>query len=252
MEAKGLSLGKASVTEPWAALQRSVSPSGGRDEEERMTEDKALKRTIRARMTKTGESYTAARRQVLKSRAPRNVNDPGMSDASVRRGSGKGWEEWLRILDAWGGTERSHREIAGFLYEQHGISGWWAQTVTVGYERARGMRAPHQQGGRYTVNVSKTVPVSADRLFDFFADAKKRRRWLEAGTLKVRTTQPGRSARFDFEDGSTRVYAWFVPKGGSKATMTLQHDLLPNADAVEEKRSFWKERLNGLAEQLRP
>jgi len=67
-----------------------------------MTRDKAPKRATRARMAKTGESYTAARRHVLK---PKEELDPevlGQSDANIRRNTGKGWREWLSILDAGG------------------------------------------------------------------------------------------------------------------------------------------------------
>lgn len=214
-----------------------------------MTEDKARKRAIRKRMRKTGERYTAARRHLGEPRPP--VAEPGTSDQAVRRGSGKGWEEWYRILDAWGARDRSHAEIARYVNEDHGVPGWWSQTVAVGYERARGMRAVGQQAQGFSVGVTKTVPVGVDRLFDAFADAGARRRWLEPGTLRVRTAQRGRSARFDFRDGSTRVLAYFEEKGPGKASVVVQHERLEDANAREEARAFWKERLARLAEMLR-
>jgi len=80
-----------------------------------MTEDKARKRSIRTRMAKTGESYTAARRHVVKSKEgpPTRLSvDLGKSDETIRRGSGKSWGEWFAILDAWvrrnTHTPRSH------------------------------------------------------------------------------------------------------------------------------------------------
>src|SRR5687767_6681815 len=100
-----------------------------------MTENKARKRAIRARMAKTGERYTAARRHIVKPNdLPTPLADLGRSDDAVRRGTGKGWNEWLRILDSWGATEHPHREIARYLSEEQGVGGWWAQSVTVGYE----------------------------------------------------------------------------------------------------------------------
>jgi uncharacterized protein YndB with AHSA1/START domain len=219
-----------------------------------MTEDKARKRAIRQRMAKTGERYTAARRHTLKDATkpalPERVADPGVSDQAIRRGTGKGWDEWLRILDAWDATSRSHREIAGYLHQEHGVSGWWSQSVTVGYERARGMRAKYEHATGFAVSVSKTIGVDADRLYAAFTEARRRGRWLEPGTLRVRTTQKGRTARFDFRDGSSRILASFDPKGRSKTTVTVAHERLPDADAVEELRSFWRERLARLAEVL--
>lgn len=218
-----------------------------------MTEDKARKTAIRTRMAKTGESYTAARRHVVKSKAkpgPRQNVDLGKSDETITRGSGKSWDEWFAILDAWGATKRSHGEIARYVNETHGVSGWWAQTVTVGYERGRGMRRVHERTTGFYVGVSKTLPVGARRLSDEFTDTRKRNRWLEPGLLRTRTSQPGKSARFDFLEDDSRVHVYFVSKGRGKATVSIQHERLPNEGAVEERRSFWKDRLGRLAEQL--
>ena len=78
-----------------------------------MTEDKARKRAIRTRMAKTGERYTAARRHLTPtSKTPEPVADPGLSDDTIRRGSGKGWDEWFRILDGWGATSHTPRSPA--------------------------------------------------------------------------------------------------------------------------------------------
>jgi hypothetical protein len=66
----------------------------------------------------------------------------------------------------------------------------------------------------------------------------------------VRTTQTGKSARFDFRDAGSRVHAYFTQKGPAKATVTLQHERLPDADAVSQMRAFWKERLARLGEML--
>src|ERR671922_201454 len=106
-----------------------------------MTTNKAQKRATRARMAKTGERYTAARRHVVKPQEELPAEALIRPDEAVRQNTGKGWREWVSILDDWGARERTHRDIARHLQEEHGVPGWWAQTVTVGYERARGMRA---------------------------------------------------------------------------------------------------------------
>lgn len=215
-----------------------------------MTRNKAEKRSTRARMVKTGERYTAARRHVVEPKDVRLAEDT-QSDANVKDKTGKGWQQWLRILDAWGARERTHREMARHLIDVHGVPGWWAQTITVGYERARGLRAKHQTlAGSFQVSVSKTFPVAAGRLFSAFARSQQRSRWLERGTLRIRTQQKHRSIRFDFQDGASRVVAYFDPKDRNKTTVTIQHEKLPDAAAVEEMRALWKERLARLAELL--
>ena len=219
-----------------------------------MTEDKARKRSIRTRMAKTGESYTAARRHVVKSKAkpsPRLSVDLGKSDETIASGTGKTWDEWFAILDSWGATERSHTEIARYVREELDVPGWWAQTVTVGYERGRGMRGVNERaGGGFYVGVSKTLPISAKKLFEEFTDTRKRNRWLERGALRTRTSQPGKSARFDFSDGESRVFVYFESKGRSKSTIHVEHGRLSDKKAVEEMRAFWKGRLADLAKRV--
>jgi hypothetical protein len=213
-----------------------------------MTEQKARKRQVRTRMAKTGERYTTARRNVTNPLPPR-VGEPPFSEAAVRKATGKGWDNWFRILDRWGGTDRTHTEIARHVTDL-GVDGWWAQSVTVGYERARGMRAEHQRSAGFTVDVSKTFPVAAERLHRAFAQARQRNRWLARGTLRLRTATAPTSARFDFGDGSSRVAVFVTAKGTAKATASIQHERLADAEAVEEMRAFWKDGLAELGRML--
>ena len=232
-----------------------------------MTKDKARKRAIRARMAKTGERYAAARHYHLDqhllpptetpaepepapAELPPRAAKPGMSDAAIARGTGKTWDEWLGLLDAWGAAGRTHPEIARHLADEHGLSGWWAQSVTVGYERARGRRAVHERPDGFSVNASKTFPVPVARLFAAFVEEGARDEWLEPETLRIRTTQPHRSARFDVLGDGTRLHVYITAKGETKATAQLQHEKLPAEEDVETRRAFWKERLDRLAAAL--
>jgi hypothetical protein len=183
-----------------------------------MTEDKARKRAIRTRMTRTGERYTAARRHVTKPLPPRAA-DPGFTEATVRKATGRGWDEWFRILDEWGATERKHGEIARYLGQEHGVPPWWTQGVARGYERARGMRRPNEGSRGFAVDVSKTFPVGVSKVALAFIDDELRRRWLEPGTMTLRSSRPGKSCRYDFRDGTSRVHASFVSKGRGKSTV---------------------------------
>jgi hypothetical protein len=129
-----------------------------------MTRQKSFTRRVRARMDKTSERYTAARRQLLAKTTEAGARRP-YSDEVVRSNTGRTWDEWFALLDAWGAVERPHPEIARWLGQEHGVGGWWAQGVTVAYEQARGLRAPGQRrDGSWEVNVSKTVAVPVERL----------------------------------------------------------------------------------------
>ena len=96
-----------------------------------MTENKSLKRRVRQRMSKTGERYTAARRQVLARAEPANAVAPssakrppadgGPSDELYLERTGRPWEQWVEMLDAWGAQDRPHPDIVRWLMSEHSV-----------------------------------------------------------------------------------------------------------------------------------
>jgi hypothetical protein len=217
-----------------------------------VTTQRSFKRLVRARMEKTGESYTAARAKLLAAEEPKAAEGPAlsMSDEAIRRRTGRGWEEWFELLDDWGAAERPHPEIARWVSEEHGIDGWGCQAVTVTYERARGLRAVGQRPDGFTVTASKTVAVPVDRLFDAFVDESLRERWLPDGRLRERTASKPKSARFDWGDDGTRVNVIFIAKGEGKSTAALQHERLADAAEADRMRTHWRDRVATLKEVL--
>lgn len=214
-----------------------------------MPKQKDLKRLVRARMQKTGEAYTVARLRLLKRNAPTPdyAGVAGLSDASVGRATGRTWARWVRILDAAGAADKPHREIARHLASL-GVPSWWSQMVTVGYERIRGLRERGQRRcGAYRAGKSRTFGVPVQTLFDAFADARTRRRWLPAG-VSVRSATPNRRMRIAWEDG-TVVVVGFISKAGAKSAVAVEHQGLADRSASEAMKRAWSEafeRLGGL------
>ena len=96
----------------------------------------------------------------------------GVSNAAVLEKTGKSWSEWLTILDAAQATAMPHKEIAAYLHEEHQLPFWWAQMVTVSYERIRGLRDIGQRrGGKYDANKSKTFAAPISQLYAAFSEA---------------------------------------------------------------------------------
>lgn len=214
-----------------------------------MTTQKTFKRRVRARMDKTGESYTAARRVLIANgdRPPEPPTYPPLqSEAAVTEATAHGWEHWFSLVDRSGGADMSHAEIARWLRSNTDVDGWWAQTITVSYERARGRRAPGQRADGFVVTASRTVGVPVERLFAAFADEGLRERWLPRADLRVRTATAPRNARFDWEDGSTRLVVGFEQAGEAKSRVALSHERLPDGDSADEMRSYWRARLTAL------
>jgi len=217
-----------------------------------MTQKKTLKRRVRARMDKTGERYTTARRRVVGDAGPEAAAEPDLSglasEEALAAATGRGWDAWFAVLDAWGAADRKHGEIARHLRSEHGIPGWWSQTVTVGYERARGLRAKHERPDGFSVSVSRTVAASVERLYASFADERERDELVPG--LVPRPSRARLVARFDRPSDGTRVLTSFEAKGTAKSTVYVQVDRLGDAEAAERAKVEWRELLDDLKRTL--
>jgi uncharacterized protein YndB with AHSA1/START domain len=169
------------------------------------------------------------------------------SDEAVRRATGRGQDEWFALLDAWGAAAHQHCDIAAWIMQEHDVDNWWAQTLTVNYELARRLREPRgTRKGTFAITASTTIGVTVKQVYDAFIDPAVREHWLPGARVRGRTSQPGRSARFDWEAGDTRVNVGFTAKGTGTSQVALRHERLPNAKAAEEMRAYWRERLKAL------
>jgi uncharacterized protein YndB with AHSA1/START domain len=213
-----------------------------------MPKQKDLKRIVRSRMQKTGESYTTARLQVLKKKEPDYAELAGMRDAAISKATGRTWAEWVRTLDAVHAAEKPHRDIARYV-SSLGTPDWWSQTVTVGYERIRGLREKGQRrGGGYEASKSRTFPVPVTKLYNAFAKPTQRARWLPV-KVDVRAANPNKRMRVKWEDQTT-VEIMFTSKADRKSSVALTHQKLPDKSAAEAMKQCWSERLDALAEVL--
>jgi len=139
--------------------------------------------------------------------------------------------------------------VAAWLREEHGLPGWWSQAVTVGWERARG-RAPGQRADGFEVSASRTVAVPVERLWAAWEDPAVRERWLPGAELRTRTATAPLRARYDWEDGATRLAVWFEAAGDDRSRLSMAHQRLPDADAAEGMRDWWRGRLDEMKRVL--
>jgi hypothetical protein len=215
-----------------------------------MTEHKSFKRLVRARMEKTGESYTAARASLLRAESGDALTDVKLatSDDSIRRRTGRGWEEWFEMLDDWGAANRTHRETARWLAEQQDLHplAWNVQAIAASYERTRGLRVVGEKDDGFVITASRTVAAPAEAVFDAFVDKRLRERWLPGADLRERTATRPRSARFDWGDSGTRVNVTFLVRGEARSTAALEHRRLADAGEAERMKTYWRERLVAL------
>ena len=203
-----------------------------------MPTDKDFKRLVRGRMQKTGESYTAARAHLRKHKptcrpppfpAPADyARLAGRSDAILKENTGCTWERWVKALDREKAYTWPHREIAKYVHEKYKIPGWWAQTVTVGYERIKGLRAVGQRrDGSFEANKSKTFAVPLAELYRAFHDPRTRARWLP-GRGPHGSNGDAREVDADHLAGPDLGRGRLPEEGARKEPVALSHGKLPD------------------------
>jgi hypothetical protein len=244
-----------------------------------MTQQKKLKRAIRARSRKTGESYTAARRHAVQAgRKPVPASRPEpsargrtkarsqRSEAGLIKKTGHGYDHWFAVLDAFDAAAKGHTASAAHLYRDHGVPSWHCQMVTVTYERERGLRAMNQScAGDFQVNVSKVVHSSVAEVVDVLRSAPRRARWLKSAdpalvraleaalrgpkAREVKVRDAG-LARLRYPWDSERAEIAIMGKPNGRTNVVASMTKLAGPAEVEERRAQWRNALEGLKEYL--
>ena len=206
-----------------------------------MTQARKLKKQIRSRARKTGESYTAARRQVLMQRSRISAPRPAPAPAAD--------------------VPASLQNVG----EDHGVDGWYAQEITVAYERARGLRATNQRmSGEYEVSVSKILPAPVGEVVAALRTPKRRAAWAKAmdpelrqaleaalaGPKGLRLRDKGDARmRFRTPRGVTILLSLDPRAKGRSALVATNMKLKAKAD-VERCRAAWRPALEALSRHL--
>jgi hypothetical protein len=157
-----------------------------------------------------------------------------ISDARLASGTGRGSEQWFALLDAADATRLSHAQIARLLVDEHEVPGWWAQSITVRYEQARGMRLPGQQpDGTFSVAVSRSLRGGPLELLDLGVE---RFASFAGGAPEATSRSVGHpTARWRLE-GDVRLQLMVSPGTGDKCSVSLTQSRLRLPERVEPAR----------------
>lgn len=223
-----------------------------------MTSQESFKKRIRARMARTGERYGAARRALLERAAPAPtssawVAQPEHSEETIQRETGRSWNEWVSAIDAGPGRGAGHTAIATWVRDDQQIDAWWAQGVTVGYERITGLRLPGQMpDGTFTISRSRTLDLDLEAFRAALWDESDRAELFPGFTVTARSRPGTKAPRFalaDGEDGrALGVLQVSMDPVKDRTRIVMTHEKLPSLEAGETWQGFWAEWLTALAE----
>lgn len=191
-----------------------------------------------------------------------------ISDDAVQAKTGKHWDDWFAVLDAFDAARQGHKAAAAHLVEAHGVSGWWAQGITVRYEQTRGLRDVGQQSDRlFAVSVQRTIDAPADRVWRALTDPATVAAWAceapapaelphegarfltadgKAGTwLNV---VPNARLRHNWERGAGKpeLVEWTLTAKGEATTLRLQHTKIATKADADQLKPGWTKAVEAL------
>jgi hypothetical protein len=169
--------------------------------------------------------------------------EPVHSDAKIRENTGHTWDEWIDLIDAGPGRTAGHTAIAAWVQAVHGVPGWWAQGVTVGYERITGLRLPGQMpDGTFSVSRSRVLGLSADRLRAILLDDSGRADLFPGLDTVLRSKPTSKALRFAAASSGAPLGSLLFsadPQPEGRLRLTVTHDKLTGSDEAERWKQFW-------------
>lgn len=61
-----------------------------------------------------------------------------VTDEQVREKTGKGLQDWERVLDRFAAADKKSADVVAHLQNEHGVPRYWARTLTTNYLKRRG------------------------------------------------------------------------------------------------------------------
>lgn len=121
-----------------------------------------------------------------------------VSSASVSKGTGKSWKQWVEILGDAGARAWTHQEIVAVLRKKYRLTPWWQQGVAHGFEVAIGRRQAGQDlKGNFMVTTTKSLPWDAKRVWKALMSEAGQKVWLKPfSQIKIAP-----KVQFETEDG---------------------------------------------------
>ncbi len=162
---------------------------------------------------------------------------------NVKKATGKDWDEWFALLKDEEAEKLAHSDIAELLTTKHNVPGWWAQTITVEFERQIGRRKVGQTGdGTFQTTTTKTMKGDLDQVFTL---------WLN----QVRKTDHFNNQEFEEEPKISKSEKWrywrVILKNGlkinvsvgykaaDKSILSLTTEKLPDQSSIKEWKDYW-------------
>lgn len=186
---------------------------------------------------------------------------PDVGDEAIKAKTGRSWPEWIVVIDGFGGEGMTHKDIARKLHDDGLIAGegsanagWWAQAVTVGYEKLKGRRVLGETADAgFQVGVHKTVPYELAKVWEFILSPVGLELWVGQVPELVLEEKSCYQAK-DGTTGEVRSFkelefirlTWQPPDWKEPSTLQLR---LAETGPGKTRIGFHHERLAGVTQR---
>lgn len=196
-----------------------------------------------------------------------------ISTESIKKNTGKTWDQWVEILNKAGAKIWTYQETTAYLGRKHKVSVWWRQWVSNGYQVAVGNRIQGRTlKGDYSIIVTRTIHKDHKKIWKLLVSDQGLAVWLrpmskfrlqvkhtfetDAGVYgEIRTMLAHRRVRFTWQeadwDKSTTVQMFLSPRKNGSTILAFQHEKLRDGRLREPLRQYWSQIADELVEMVK-
>ncbi len=191
-----------------------------------------------------------------------------IAEDKVVKATGHGWDHWFGVLNSFAVQGYDHTSAAKHLVEKHGVSMWYAQTITIQYEQERGLRGKRQKtSGEFECSVSRTISAPLASCWNAWANAEDLSAWMNcqhqqefvvAGRYsnsdgdmgEFTIIEPMQRIRFTWEHPNhkpgSRVTIEFSEKEDARTLVRLVHGRLADTAEADDLSKAWGQMMDQL------
>lgn len=171
-----------------------------------------------------------------------------ISDAAIKKATGKNWAAWKSFLNKQDGKNASHKGLVAILKEA-GVAPWWQQAISGQYEKEVQGRKMHEMPEGFQATASKTINTSAKKIYDSFELGKAS--WIPDGSLKISTSTSPTTIRGAWDGKAKgRVDIYITEKTSDKCQVAINHTKINDAKTCEERKTAWRAALTLLKKDM--
>ncbi len=186
-------------------------------------------------------------------------------DETYKQKTGKSLMEWVEELNSHQAVDWTHKQVVAHLISQHKLDDWWAQMITVEYEKHHGKRTLGQtQDAGFEIGAQRTFPVDATELWELLMSPEGSVLWLgdslaiplEKGQTfsatgndyEIRSLSDGEKLRLrkTSSDNTVSTIQLYVTPKKDKSTLLIHHEKLQDESMRATMKTHWHNVLDKL------